>query len=106
MDDDSAESTEMPFPDHDDSSPTPQTVTVPESLLLRVDTDRPPIWLDGSDGESDGRPTAIDPDNWRDFIVDDSARADRVTVSDRVDSGQVESFSQRQTLQLRRSTSI
>ena len=88
-----AESTQIPLPDRNDSNPTPDSVTVPESLLLRVDTDRPPIWLGESDGEPGSRRTTNEPDNIREFIiVDNSARATRINVSERVDGGRVESF--------------
>jgi hypothetical protein len=68
-------------------------VTDPETLLVRVDTDRPPIWLARPNNEAEGRPTASERDRWRESIViDDTARADRLGVVESVDREQVESF--------------
>jgi len=67
--------------------------TNPESLPLRVDADRPPIWFAESSGGDAGRPTASDRDRWRDsFVVDDSGRAERVGVAESADRERVESF--------------
>lgn len=80
---------------HDDGpdGPVSGATTDPETLLVRVDTDRPPFWLARSDEENPGRPTASQRDRWRDhIIVDDTARADRISVADAVPRDQVESF--------------
>jgi hypothetical protein len=68
-------------------------VTDPETLLLRAATDHPPVWMSEPNSEGDGRPTPRERDRWRDsIVVDDSARADRLSVVDRVDRERVESF--------------
>lgn len=91
--DGSAESSHTPPRDGNNGGPASGSVTDPETLLLRVATDRPPIWLATSNSEASGRPTASERDRWRDsIIVDDTARADRLSVVDTVDREQVESF--------------
>jgi hypothetical protein len=91
--DGSADSTRTAPRDDSGGGHASGSVTDPETLLFRVDTDRPPIWLANSDGESDTRPTASERDRWRDsLVVDDSARADRLRVADTVDRERVESF--------------
>ncbi|SFP85005.1 hypothetical protein SAMN05216277_11041 [Halolamina pelagica] len=68
------------------------STTDPETHLVRVDTDRPPLWLVRSDDDGD-RPTASRRDGWRDsIIVDDADRAGRISVADSVDRDAVESF--------------
>lgn len=91
--DGSAESTRTAPRDGSDGGPASGSVTDPETLLLRVDTDRPPIWLAEPDSETSGRPTTSERDRWRDaIVVDESARADRLSAVDTVDREQVESF--------------
>lgn len=91
--DGSVESTRTASRDGRNGGPASGSVTDPESLLLRVATDRPPIWLATSNSEDGGRPTASERVPWRDsIIVDDTARADRLSVADTVDREQVESF--------------
>ena len=91
--DGSAESTRTVPRDGSDGGPGSESVTDPEILLLRVDTDRPPIWLAKSNSEAGGRPTASERDRWHESIViDDSARADRLSVVETVDRERVESF--------------
>jgi hypothetical protein len=91
--DGSAESTRTAPPYESNGGPASGSVTDPETLLLRVATDRPPIWLATSNSEDSGRPTASERDRWREsIIVDDTARADRLSVADTVDREQVESF--------------
>lgn len=91
--DGAAESTRTAPRDSNDRGPGSGSVTDPETLLLRVDTDRPPVWLAKPDSEADGRPTASERDRWHDsIVVDDSARADRLSVADPVDREQVVSF--------------
>jgi hypothetical protein len=91
--DGSAESTRTAPRDGSDGSPASGSVTDPETLLLRVDADRQPIWLAKSNSEADGRPTASERDRWREsIVVDDTARADRLGVVETVDREQVESF--------------
>lgn len=91
--DGSAESTRTAPRDGSNGGPASGSVTDPETLQLRVATDRPPIWLTKSNSEDSGRPTASERDRWRDsIIVDDTARADRLSVADTVDREQVESF--------------
>lgn len=70
--------------------PVSGSTTDPETHLVRVSTERPPIWLAEAD---DGQPTASQRTRWRDHIVvDDAARADRISVADAVASDQLESF--------------
>lgn len=89
----STESTRTAPREGSEGGPGSGSVTDPETLLLRVDTDRPPIWLAKSNSEADGRPTASERDRWRESIViDDTARADRLGVVENVDREQVESF--------------
>lgn len=91
--DGTAESTRTAPRDGSDGGPGAGSMTDPETLLLRVDTDRPPVWLAEPDSETDGRPIASERDRWRDsIVVDDSARADRLSVVDTVDYERVESF--------------
>jgi len=70
-----------------DDEPASGSVTDPETLLVRVDTDRAPIWL-----ADDGRPTPAEHDRWRDSIVVDGSRTDRIEVADAVDGDRVDSF--------------
>jgi hypothetical protein len=91
--DGSAESTRTAPRDGSNGGPASGSVTEPETLLLRVATDRPPLWLAKSNSEDSGRPTASERDRWRDsIIVDDTDRADRLSIADTVDREQVESF--------------
>lgn len=88
--DGSAESTRTE--PRDDGSAS-RSETNPETLLLRVDAERPSVWLARSDSDADGRPTASQRERWRDHIIlDDSARAGRLRVADTVDRDQVRSF--------------
>jgi hypothetical protein len=89
----SAEQTRTASSEGSAAGPASGSTTDPETLLLRVATDRPPVWLSEPNGEGDGRPTPRERDRWRDsIVVDDSARADRLSVVDRVDRDRVESF--------------
>ncbi|MEF8843531.1 MAG: hypothetical protein V5A62_18220 [Haloarculaceae archaeon] len=91
--DDSAESTRTVPRDGSNGGPASGSVTDPETLLLRVATGRPPIWLATSNSEDSGRPTASERDRWRDsIVVDDTPRADRLSVVDTADREQVELF--------------
>lgn len=91
--DGSAESTRTAPRDGSNGDPPSGSVTDPETLLLRLATDRPPIWLATSDREDSDRPSAKERDRWREFVVvDDTARADRLDVADTVDRQRVESF--------------
>lgn len=64
----------------------------PETLQVRTDTDRPPVWLAQQDGEG-GRPEARDEHrHFEALVVDTTARAERITVADSVDRDRVESF--------------
>jgi hypothetical protein len=91
--DGSAESTRTAPRDGSNGGPASGSVRDPETLLLRVATDRPPLWLAKSNSEDSGRPTASERDRWRDsIIVDDTDRADRLSIADTVDREQVESF--------------
>jgi hypothetical protein len=91
--DGSGESTRTVPPDERDGGPGSGSATDPERLLLRVDTDRSPIWLAESSGGTGGRPTPSRRDRWRDaIIVDESARADRISVAETVDGDRIESF--------------
>ncbi|OTF01918.1 hypothetical protein [Halorubrum sp. SD683] len=77
--------------DGDADGPTSGSTTDPATLLVRVDADRPPIWLAESDG--DDRPTQAQFERWRDsIVVDGDARADRISVADTVDGDRVASF--------------
>lgn len=76
--------------DGDADGPASGSTTDPATLLVRVDTDRSPIWLAESDG--DDRPTEGQLDRLHDsIVVDGDARADRISVADAVDD-RVESF--------------
>ena len=91
--DDSTEPTPTASEDTVTDGPASGSVTDPDVLLLRMNTDRPPIWLGNPDSEGDGRPAPSERNRWRDsIIVDDSARAERINVADAVDSDPVESF--------------
>ncbi|WP_154018439.1 hypothetical protein [Halolamina rubra] len=73
------------------SGPMSGSTTDPETHLVRIDTDRPPVWL--TEPDDDDRPTASRRDRWRDsIIVDDADRADRIRLADGVDAEPVESF--------------
>lgn len=90
--DGSAGSTRTAPRDDSPDGPTSGSTTDPETHLVRVDTDRPPIWLVRSDDDGD-RPTASRRDRWRDsIIVDGTSRADRIRVADSVARDPVESF--------------
>lgn len=90
--DGSAGSTRTASRDDSPDGPMSGSATDPETHLVRVDTDRPPIWLVRADDDGD-RPTASRRDRWRDsIIVDDASRADRISVADAVDRDPVESF--------------
>jgi len=78
----------------DDSPDGPMSgsTTEPETLLLRMATDRPPIWL-AEPGEDDGRPTVRQRNRWRNHvIVDEASRADLVTVAESADREAVDAF--------------
>jgi hypothetical protein len=91
--DDSTEPTPTASEDTITDGPASGSATDPDVLLVRTNTDRPPMWLGDPESEGDGRPTPSERDRWRDsVIVDDSARADRISVADTVDSDRVESF--------------
>ena len=91
--DGSTESTRTVPRDGSDGGPGSGSATDPAALLLRVNADRPPIWLAKPNGEAGGRPTASERDRWRESIViDDSARADRLGVVETVDRERIESF--------------
>jgi len=65
----------------------------PDALLVRVDTDRPPLWLAASDSDDGGRPTPHDRRRYLEStVVDTESRADRLTVADGVDRQRVDSF--------------
>lgn len=62
----------------------------PERLQLRVDTDRPPVWLDGEGG---GRPTVRDDQrHFESLVIDSSSRADRIRVADGTDRDSIDDF--------------
>lgn len=91
--DGSAESTRTAPREEPDGGPASGSSTDPATLLIRVDTDRPPLWLSETDGSDGGRPTPSERDRWRDTIlVDDAARADRLAVARVVDRDRVASF--------------
>ena len=67
------------------------SATNPETLLVRADTDGPPVWL--ADESGDGRPTGREDGYHRDStVVDSPSRADRVSVAGGVDRDRVKSF--------------
>lgn len=71
--------------------PTSGTETDPETVLLRNDTDRQPVWL--ADSEGDGRPTPRrDGRHIESLVIDSESRADRLSVADRADGSAVDSF--------------
>lgn len=68
------------------------TETDPATLLIRTDTERPPVRVDGSDaGASEsGRKNA--PDRTTNRIIDSDAEARNLTVADAVNADRVSSF--------------
>ncbi|MBX0321810.1 hypothetical protein EGH21_02070 [Halomicroarcula sp. F13] len=55
----------------------------PESVALRADTDRPPVWLADPEQEDGGRPTESEHSYFRtNALVDGAERAERVSVAD------------------------
>lgn len=67
--------------------------TDPASVLVRVDGDRQPVWLADPDAADGGRPSPHPEEtHLESWVVDDAARADRVTVADGVDARRVEAF--------------
>jgi hypothetical protein len=82
-------------PDTVADGPSSGTEADPETVLVRADTDRQPVWLADPDREDGGRPTPRpDGRHVESEVIDDQARADRVTVDSAVDSSQVTSFLQ------------
>lgn len=73
--------------------PSSGTATAPESLLVRVDTARQPIWLADADGTGSERPTPR-PDQYHieSTIVDSESKMDRFSVAPEVDEERVDSF--------------
>jgi hypothetical protein len=69
------------------------TETDPEVILVRVDTDRQPVWLVDEGSEDGGRP-APRPDarHINSMVVDGEDRANRLSVDSEVDGSHVESF--------------
>ena len=78
--------------ERDDVPPDGGRETNPDSVVLRTDTERPPIWLADPDGD-DGRPNPDDRRRHiRSTLIDSSERADRVAVVDTDGSDRVRSF--------------
>jgi len=72
------------------AGPSSGTETDPGEILVRVDTDRQPIWLADED---DGRPTPRpDARHVVSVVVDSEARAGRLSVAPEVDGTRVASF--------------
>lgn len=89
-----SESAEVP-PGEDTvtDGPSSGTATDPESLLVRVDTARQPIWLADADSPDTERPTRRpDEHHIESIIVDSAARRDRLAVAPEVDEERVDSF--------------
>lgn len=64
------------------TGPDASSTTDPETLRVRVDDGRPPLWLAGPDRD-DGRPTLDDHSRrLSSIIVDSQARAERVEIVD------------------------
>ena len=85
----SAESTPTASQDDGPTGPVSGSETDPETLLVRTEAERPPIWT----ANPDGRPTVSRHHRWRNHIVvDGSERAERISVADAVDGDRVASF--------------
>lgn len=75
--------------------PSSGTATDPETLLVRADTDRRPLWLAGEGGGDGGRPTSrSDARRTESEVIDSRDRADRLSVDPVVDGSRVTSFLQ------------
>lgn len=73
--------------------PASGTETDPEVILVRVDTDRQPVWLADEDSEDGGRPTPRpDARHIDSVVVDSEARAGRLSVDPEADGTRVASF--------------
>lgn len=71
----------------------PNTRTDPEAHLIRIDTDRPPVWLEATGGGDGGRPTRSDRNRHTDHhVIDSESRSDRLTVADGVDRDALDDF--------------
>lgn len=89
----SADSSRTASPTSTDNVPAGGSTTDPETLLLRVDTDSPPIWTAPSDSKHGKSLPGTGDDRWRDsIVVDEDSLADRIKVHDTVDRDRVESF--------------
>lgn len=73
--------------------PQSGTTTAPETFLVRVGTDRPPVWLADPNGDGGGRPTPRREDRYiGSIVVDSESRADRLSTAEPVDGAGVDSF--------------
>ncbi|QIO22260.1 hypothetical protein [Haloarcula sp. JP-L23] len=67
--------------------------SAPETLGLRADVDRPPVWLSDADGDDGGRPTESEySSRHTSALVDSPERAERVSVADVPGTDRVGSF--------------
>jgi len=67
------------------------SATNPDTLVVRVAVDQPPVWL--ADESGNGRPTTRDGGYYGDsLVVDSPSRADRVSVADGIERDRVDSF--------------
>jgi len=73
--------------------PQSGTATAPETFLVRVGTDRPPVRLADTNGDGGGRPTPRREDRYiGSIVVDGQSRADRLSIAEPVDEAGFESF--------------
>ena len=73
--------------------PSSGSETDPEATVVRVDTDRQPVWLVDEDSEDGGRPTPRpDARHIDSVVVDGEDRASRLSVDSEVDDTRVASF--------------
>ncbi|WP_137684714.1 hypothetical protein [Haloarcula mannanilytica] len=71
----------------DDSPPETGTETDPAAVVTRVDTDRLPVWMDGSRPTEDRNSPRLESE-----VIDSASKAARITVADDVDRSPIDSF--------------
>jgi len=73
----------------DSAAPGAGTVSDPEAVVSRVDTDRRPVWLD----DGDGRPTeSRHSRRLVSEIIDTASKADQITLAEEMDRSTIDSF--------------
>lgn len=66
------------------------STTDPETLQIRRDTDRPPVWLDNGDGERP--PVREEQRHFESLVIDSPSRADRIEVADGTTRDRIDDF--------------